>query len=98
MVIPCWMNSTDWQDKPVCRTEVAIIMIEVNNNIAKVEGTAKEVCIEFTHLVVHLIKTLEREFNLSQAESIDVLNECCKIAYMDDDGRAEYLNNILKEE
>ena len=73
-------------------------MIKVNNNISKVEGTAKEICTEFTHLVVHLIKTLEKEFNLSQKESINVLNECCKIAYMDDDDRAEYLNNILKEE
>ena len=96
MVILCWMNSTGWQDKSACRTEV-IAMIEVNNNIAKVDGTAKDICIEFTHLVVHLIKTLEREFNLSQEESINVLNECCKIAYMDDDSRSEYLSNMMKE-
>ncbi len=70
-------------------------MIEVNNNIAKVEGTAKDICIEFTHLVVHLIKTLEREFNLSQEESIKILNECCKIAYMDDDSRAKYLSKLM---
>ncbi len=71
-------------------------MIEVNNNIAKVEGTAKDICIEFTHLVVHLIKTLEREFNLSQEESIKILNECCKIAYMDDDSRAKYLSKLME--
>ena len=72
-------------------------MIEVNNTIAKVEGTAKDICLEFTHLVVHLINTLEREFNLSQEESINVLNECCKIAYMDDDSRAEYLSKFTEE-
>lgn len=71
-------------------------MIEVNNNIAKVEGTAKDICIEFTHLVVHLIKTLEREFNLSQEESIKILNECCRIAYMDDDSRAKYLSELME--
>ena len=71
-------------------------MIEVNNNIAKVDGTAKDICIEFTHLVVHLIKTLEREFNLSQEESIKILNECCKIAYMDDDSRAKYLSKLME--
>lgn len=72
-------------------------MLTVNNNISNIEGSAKEICIEFTHLVVHLIKTLEREFNLSQEESINILNECCKIAYMDDDSRAEYLSNMEEE-
>lgn len=73
-------------------------MIEVHNNLARVDGTARDICIEFTHLVVHLIKTFEREFNLSQEESIKVINECCKIAYMDDDSRAKYLSELIKEE
>ena len=69
-------------------------MIEVNNNIAKLDGNAKQICLEFTHLVVHLIKTLENEFKLSQKEAIEVINNCAKIAYMDDEERARYLSEI----
>ena len=72
-------------------------MIEVNNNIAKLEGSAKEICIEFTHLLVHLIKTFEGDFGLSQEEAISVINECARIAYMDDDERAKTLDALTKE-
>ena len=72
-------------------------MIEVNNNIAKLEGSAKQICIEFTHLLVHLIKTFEDDFGLSQEEAISIINECAKIAYMDDEERAEMLE-LMKEE
>ena len=71
-------------------------MIEVNNNIAKLEGSAKQICIEFTHLLVHLIKTFEDDFGLSQEEAINVINECAKIAYMDDESRAEMLESMEK--
>lgn len=69
-------------------------MIEVNNNMAKIEGSAKDICIEFTHLVVHLIRTLEKDFELSQEEAINVINECSKIAYMSDEDRAKYLDML----
>ena len=69
-------------------------MIEVNNNIAKLEGSAKDICIEFTHLIVHLIKTFEQDFNLSQEEAISIVNECAKIAYMNDDDRAVLLSEL----
>lgn len=69
-------------------------MIEVNNNIAKLEGSAKQICIEFTHLLVHLIRTFEDDFGLSQEEAINVINECAKIAYMDDEDRAEMLESM----
>ena len=73
-------------------------MIEIKNNIAKVEGSAKEICIELTHLIVHLLKTLENEFGLSQEDSLNVINECAKIAYMSDEERAKYLEELYKEE
>lgn len=70
-------------------------MIEVNNSVAKVEGTPKLICIELTHLLVHLIKTFEREYNIEQKDVITVLNECARIAYMDDDERAEELSKLM---
>ena len=73
-------------------------MIEVNNNIAKLEGSAKQICIEFTHLIVHLIKTLEGDFGLSQEDAINVINECAKIAYMDDEERANMLKTLTEGE
>ena len=71
-------------------------MIEVNNSVAKVEGTPKLICIELTHLLVHLIKTFEREYNIEQKDVITVLNECARIAYMDDEARAEMLERLEK--
>ena len=70
-------------------------MIEVNNSVAKVEGTPKLICIELTHLLVHLIKTFEREYNIEQKDVITVLNECARIAYMGDDERAEELSKLM---
>lgn len=70
-------------------------MIEVNNSVAKVEGTPKLICIELTHLLVHLIKTFEREYNIEQKDAITVLNECARIAYMGDDERAEELSKLM---
>ena len=69
-------------------------MIEINNNISKIEGTAKQLCIDFTYLIVHLIKTLESEYNLSQQDCIKIINECAKIAYMDDNERSKFLNTL----
>lgn len=72
-------------------------MLRVENNIAYVEGTAKSICVEFTHLVVQLITVLETEFNLSQKEAITVINESCKIAYMDEEQRTEMIKNLKGE-
>jgi len=73
-------------------------MIEASNNIVKIEGTSKTICTEFTHIVVHIIQTFEKEFELDQQQAICVINECCKIAYMDDESRSEYLRKLIKEE
>ena len=73
-------------------------MISVEDNIAQVEGTPKELCTELTHLLVVMINCFQKDFNLSQEQSISVINECAKIAYMDDESRAEYLLNIGEEE
>lgn len=72
-------------------------MIEVIDNIAKLEGSAKEICTNFTHLLVTLINTFEREFDLSREESQKVITKCIEIAYMNDDERAKFLSEFNKE-
>lgn len=69
-------------------------MIRVEDNIAYIEGDPKTLCTQFTHLIVQLIKTLEEDFDLSQEEAIKIINNCAKIAYMDDEERAKYLSEI----
>ena len=73
-------------------------MIEVKDNIAKVEGTPKLICIELTHLLVHLIKTFEKEYDIEQKDAITVLNECARIAYMTDDQRTEELVKLMEKD
>ena len=34
-------------------------MITIENNIAHIEGTPKQLCLELTHLLVHIKKILE---------------------------------------
>lgn len=69
-------------------------MITVENNIAHIEGTPKQICTELTHLLVHIKKTLEIEYDMNEEQSMYVVNECAKIAYMSDEDRAEYLNDL----
>ena len=69
-------------------------MIEVKNNIATIDGTAKELCRDFTHILVHLINVLENVFELSREESRKVIDECINIAYMNDDERAKFLSEL----
>lgn len=71
-------------------------MIKVEDSIAYIEGDAKTLCIQFTHLVVLLINTLQKDFSLSQEDCIKIINECAKIAYMDDEARAEMLERLEK--
>lgn len=69
-------------------------MIKVDNDIAYIDGDAKTLCIQFTHLIVQLLNSLEKDFDLSQEEAITIINNCAKIAYMDDEERAKYLEEI----
>lgn len=73
-------------------------MIKVENSTAYVEGTPKLVCIELTHLLVHLIKTFEKEYNLTQDQAIGIVNECAKLAYMDENDRAEFLAKLMEKD
>ena len=73
-------------------------MITIENNIAHIEGTPKQLCLELTHLLVHIKKTLEKEYNMNEEQSMCIINECAKIAYMSDEYRVEYLNDFKKDE
>ena len=69
-------------------------MITIENNIAHIEGTPKQLCLELTHLLVPIKKTLEKEYNMNEEQSMCIINECAKIDYMSDEDRVEYLNNF----
>lgn len=73
-------------------------MIEIKDCIAKVEGSPKLICIELTHLLVHLLQTFEKEYNLPQEEAVGIINECARIAYMDDTARADYLSKLMEKD
>lgn len=73
-------------------------MIEVKNSVAKVEGSPKLVCIELTHLLVHLIKTFEKEYSIEQKDAVAVINECARIAYMTDEERAKELSKLMEKD
>ena len=71
-------------------------MITIENNIAHIEGTPKQLCLELTHLLVHIKKTLEKEYNMNEEQSMYIINECAKIDYMSDEDRVEYLNDFAE--
>jgi hypothetical protein len=73
-------------------------MIKVEKSVAIVEGTPKLICIELTHLLVHFIKTFEKDYDLTQDQAIGIVNECAKLAYMDSDDRAEFLAKLIKKD
>ena len=73
-------------------------MIKVEKSVTYVEGTPKLICIELTHLLVHLIKTFEKEYNLTQDQAIGIVNECAKLAYMDENDRAEFLTKLMEKD
>lgn len=73
-------------------------MISVEDNIAQIEGTPQELCTELTHLLVVMINCFQKDFNLSQEQSITVINECARIAYMTDEERAEELAKLMEKD
>lgn len=73
-------------------------MIKVEDSIAYIEGDAKTLCTQFTHLIVVLINTLQKDFSLSKEDCIKIINECARIAYMDDEDRAEYLSKLMEKD
>lgn len=73
-------------------------MISLKDNIAQIEGNPQELCTELTHLLVVMINCFQKDFNLSQEQSISVINECAKIAYMSDEDRANYLSKLMEKD
>ena len=73
-------------------------MIKIEKSVVYVEGTPKLICIELTHLLVHLIKTFEKGYDLTQDQAIGIVNECAKLAYMDENDRAEFLAKLMEKD
>ncbi len=70
-------------------------MIEVYEDCVQSEGTPEELCRDYTRIIIHLVNTFQKEFQISQTEATEVLNECAKIAYMDGDEKLDYLKKIM---
>lgn len=66
-------------------------MIKCDGNIAKYEGDPKDICKELTYLIMGFVETLEKEYNLTKVESVQVVAECANIAVMDPEVREEYI-------
>lgn len=69
-------------------------MIRVNGSIAKFEGSAKELTLELTHLLLGFKSTMMKEFDLSEEDVLQVIGECGKIAFMSNEEREKYLDEI----
>lgn len=72
-------------------------MIRCDNNTTQFEGDIKDICKEFTYLLIGLKDTLEETFGLLSEESEAVIAECGKIAFMDPIERKQYLDSFEGE-
>ena len=67
-------------------------MIRCDNNTTQFEGDIKDICKEFTYLLIGFKDTLEETFGLLSEESEAVIMECGKIAFMDPIERKQLLD------
>jgi len=72
-------------------------MITIDGKIGNFRGTAKELTFEFIHLLLGFKQNLIKEFNLSEQEALEIIEQCGKIAYMNTSERTEFLNNLLSD-
>lgn len=73
-------------------------MIYVMNDVVNSEGTPEELCSDYTRVIIHLVNTFQKEFQISQQEATEVLNQCAKIAYMDGDEKLQYLKELSEKD
>ncbi len=72
-------------------------MIEAKGNVVHIEGDSKEICTELTYLLSSFKETLIKEYDVTEDNASLVIAECCKIAFMDNLQRKEYLDNLVEE-
>lgn len=72
-------------------------MIVAETSKVKFTGTVKELCLEFTHIILGFKSILLTEFNLSEDESCQVIKLCGEIAFMAPEERQQYLNSLINK-
>lgn len=70
-------------------------MLEVNGSLAKIEGTAKEITFELTHLLLSFKSTLMKEFEISEEDAMQIIAKCGEIAFMSNEERAKVLDEMI---
>ncbi len=73
-------------------------MIHINHDIGEFKGSAKELSLEFTHLILGFKQTMMKEFGLSEDEIFELISLCGKLAFMSVTERQQYLEKLLEKE
>lgn len=73
-------------------------MIKANNDICTIEGSAKDLMKEFTLLIVNLVDTLQRSFELTEEDAWFVIKKCTDVAFMSNDERTKFLKELMESE
>ena len=69
-------------------------MIMCNGNTCQYEGEPKDICKELTYLIMGFVDTLQKDYDLSQEESVDVVVRCANVAVMQPEDRKKYLDAL----
>lgn len=73
-------------------------MIHINHDSGEFKGSARELSLEFTHLVLGFKQTMIKDFGLSEDETFELISLCGKLAFMSAKERQQYLENLLEKE
>lgn len=68
-------------------------MIKVNGAVTNISGTAKEITVEVTHLLLSFKSMLIEEWDLTEEEAFQIIAKCGEIAFMSTEERLEYIEN-----
>lgn len=69
-------------------------MLLVTDNVTRIEGDPKQLVTELTILLSSFKATLKKEYQMSEEDCNSVLAESCKIAFMDNYSRKQYLDEL----
>lgn len=68
-------------------------MIKVNGAVTNISGTAKEITVEVTHLLLSFKSMLTDEWDLTEEEAFKIIATCGEIAFMSNEERLKYIEN-----
>lgn len=73
-------------------------MITIQDGVSRFEGTAKELTLEFTHLILGFKYNMMKEFDLTEEQAYTLISKCGEIAFMSNEERREYLNRLMEDD